>query len=68
MGHGHGSFCIKVKIIYLGIVADECNISAVSRQLVVICLFFSLRRRKVEICHTSAPTATQIWEFVSFSG
>lgn len=41
-GYGGRIFRMKVKRSYLGVVAHECHISAISRQLVVIGLFFSL--------------------------
>lgn len=49
-GHGGRISGMKVKSNYLGIVAHECHISAVSRQLVVIGLFFSLWGGE-QICH-----------------
>lgn len=58
-GHGGGRFFFfKVKRLYLGVVAHERNISAVSRQLVVVGLFFLLKggEKRTKMLHNCADT------------
>lgn len=49
---------ININRSYLGIVAHECNIFSVSRQLVVISSVFPLRWKKIEMCCTSLVRTT----------
>lgn len=61
-GNGGRIFCMKMKRNYLGIVAHECHISAISRQLVVIGLFFFLWGGSKSVTHSH----TDLGGFVVF--
>ncbi len=61
---------IKVNktLVYLGVVAHECNISAVSRQLVIISAFFVLCRKKENCCEKfHRPPARHLADNAAFS-